>query len=388
MGSRSDGVSLENPSASRAGSRRDPERVRLVGVATSRRVGSDSFMSASPRKLNDALGARTVPSELPLGQLLGEIRKESPEICHLQLEYHSFGGHTLSGRLRTFYVLPRFARLVARDSRLVVTVHGVLARDSLPGLSGRLSRAVHRYLVRRAARYASAMVVLSETMRNELVKGYGVPEPIVIPHGCDDFPTSSSPGYPPYMLFRGFLRPSKGLFELVDAFGLLGGEFPELELVIAGTSVYDDEQSFVRELEAKIASNPFRERIRLLNRFVEGAEMGELVRSARLMVLPYKDRFIEVSGVVHDVAGAGLPLVCSDAPRFDELVEGVEALHAPACARSIADAVQRILREPSLSKCLSEGIRELARRESWGEIARQHLDLYARVGSPRRAAIR
>jgi glycosyltransferase involved in cell wall biosynthesis len=383
MGSRGMPAQHGIPSAELGGSLPPVDEVRLIGVAASRRVGTSSYMSASPRKLNAALGARTLPSELPLGQLLREIREEAPEICHLQLEYHSFGNHTLRGRLRTLYVLPRFARLVARETRLVVTVHGLLGRDSLAGVSGRLSRRLHRYLVRRVARHAQAMIVLSERMRTELVEGYGVPSAAVIPHGCDAYPAKSSPTLPPYLLFRGFLRPSKGLLELVDAFRTIGAEFPELRLVIAGTTVYDDELSFVRQLEQSIVRHPYRDRIQLENRFLEGAEMAELVQSAQLILLPYKDRFIEVSGVVHDVAGSGVPLVCSDTPRFDELAEGVEALHAPPSARSIADAIKRILQDPKLSTHLSEGILEFARTKSWPEVARQHVALYTIVARNR-----
>ena len=342
--------------------------MRVVGVGSSNPRLLSGYVA---RRLNAALGIETLASELPLGQLVARVQQADPQICHLHFEYRTFGGS-----FRTLIVLPLFVRRVARRAKLVVTVHGLVTREAVPGLSGRISVLVHRTLIRLVARSSQKLVVLSERMRSELASAYGVENVAVIPHGSDPVPTGPPPRAGPYLLFFGFTRPSKGIEELIDAFGLLGAEFPDLQLLIAGGPAKSYEESFVLSLKQQIARHPFRDRIRFDNRFIDWAEKDELARSARIIVLPYKDRFVEVSGVVHTVAGSGVPIVCSTTPRFDELVEGAEALHADPTPESIADAVRRILRDPSLATRLSEGIRAFSQRTSWELVGHEYWELY------------
>lgn len=342
--------------------------MRVVGVATSNPRLLSGYVA---RRLNAALGIETLATELPLGQLVARVQQADPQICHLHFEYRTFGGS-----LRTLIVFPLFARRVARRAKLVVTVHGLVTREAVPGYSGRISVLFHRTLIRLVARSSQTLVVLSERMRSELTGTYGIKNVAVIPHGSDPFPAGLPPAAEPRLLFFGFTRPSKGIEELIDAFGLLGAEFPDLQLLIAGGPAKSYEESFVLTLKQQIARHPFRDRIRFENRFIDWAEKDELARSARVIVLPYKDRFIEVSGVVHTVAGSGVPIVCSTTPRFDELVEGAEALHADPTPESIADAIRRILLDPKLASRLSEGIRAFAQRSSWEHVVHQYGELY------------
>lgn len=352
--------------------------LRVVSVATTReRLGSSHYA----RKLNAALGITTIPSETPLRTLLRLIRDSQPQICHIQFEYRTFGGAP-----RTVLLLPLLTFLVSRRCPVVITLHGVVEKESSSGRLAPLDFWVYRAMVRWTAKFATRLVVLAERMRVALESGYGLHRVTVIPHGSDAFPDLPVRASKPCLLFFGFLRPSKGIQELVEAFTLIAPEFPDLTLVIAGAAAKAEEQGFVVSLKRQILEHPFRDRIRQIDEFVSLEESHRLARDASIIVLPYKDRFVEISGVVHEVAASGAPILCSRIPRFEELIDGVEALHVRPDARSIAEGVRQILRDGDLRSRLSVGIRELARRESWEEVARLHAELFERIAGRDTAA--
>lgn len=347
--------------------------LRVVGVATTEpRLGTSHYA----RRLNETIGIATVPSDQSIGDLLRQVSKSRPHLCHIQFEYRAFGG-----ALRTLVVLPLLTLRLSRRCVVLVTFHGVVARDSTSGWLAPANYHIYRTMVRWTARSAKLLVVLSDRMRDELERSYGIHNVTVIPMGCDPIPHRERQPSIRYLLFFGFLRPSKGILELLQAFGEVGTEFPELRLVIAGGPAKEREKGFVSELEREIAQHPFRDRISLRKGFLDFAEKDQLARDATVIVLPYKDRFIEISAVVHDVAGSGVPIICSNTARFDELVDGVEALHVPPDAASLTAGIRRVLREHDLRARLAEGIAHFATRESWDAIARRHLQLYEGVAS-------
>jgi glycosyltransferase involved in cell wall biosynthesis len=341
-------------------------RSRIVGVATSKeRLGTRHH------GLFPALGIEVLSTEQPLRQLLESIRSRRPLLCHLQYEYRTFGGP-----LRSFLALPSFAARVSRICSLVMTLHGVVPRTAPVGRWHRISFLVYRSMLRKTARHVSQIVVFSEGMRSELESNYGIRNVVVIPHGCDAAPPSDAKPDPPYLLLFGYLRPSKGILELLDAFAIVGAEFPDLGLVIAGSPAKRYESAYVDAVHDAVTHHPFRGRITLKNQFIEYAEKDRLAQGAELIVLPYKDRFVEVSGIVHGFASSGVPILCSDSPRFDELREGVEALHVPPTGEGIAAGIRRVLTDAPLRARLSEGLRQKGARESWDAVGQRYLELY------------
>ena len=343
----------------------------VIGVATSSdQLGTSHYA----RRMNHELGIFTLPSEGSGRELLRAVAQSQARICHVQFEYQAFGTP-----LQTFVRFPRLVTRIGRGAKVIVTLHGVVTPESVSGWRGRLSFWMYRFMLRRAARATTRWIVLSERMRVELARLYDIQNVSVVPMGCDEVPVPTTERRSRYLLFFGFLRRSKGIIELIEAFATLGIEFPDLELVIAGGSAKGREPDFPAELERMIVRHPFRSRIRLYKGFLPTSRRNELASEATVIVLPYRDRFVEISAVAHDVAGSGTPLVCAANARFEEFVEGVEALHAVPEPSSLAESIRRILVDEDLRTKLSEGIRSLASRESWPNIARLHRDLYREV---------
>lgn len=353
---------------------------RAVGIASTHPLFGASHYA---RKLNSAMGIPTLASEQSTREIIREIESSHPDICHLQFEYRTFGGS-----LRTLLVLPTVARRIAGRSRLVVTIHGLLTREGSTRWPDRFRLFVYRSLIRRVARSAAGFTVFSQRMRAELESTYGIPDATVIPHGCDSLAPSQGAAVPPYLLFFGFLRPSKGVLELLAAFSLVAPSYPDLTLIIAGGQAKGYESNYIDRIERAVSLHPFRDRISLKKGFIDWSEKDRLARSATLIVLPYRDSTAEVSGVVHDVAASGVPIVCSNIPRFAELAEGIEAIHVSPDPSSIAAGIQRVLSDPLLRTRLSEGLISLAQRESWPEVARVHLEFFEKILTRQNAGYR
>ena len=273
--------------------------------------------------------------------------------------------------------IPQLDRhLLPRGRPLVITAHDILPREPTPGQRGAQRRLYGRF---------DAVVVHSEHGRQRLTGELGIdPERVhVIPHGVLR-PWEGSPaedgvvaadmkallegaGAGPVVLFFGLLRPYKGLELLLEAWRELHGALgAAAQLWIVGMARMD--------LGALRAGAPAD--VRFLSRFISDREILALMRTAGLLVLPYRD--IDQSGVAFTALGAGLPMLLSDAGGFPEIAAvGAARTFAAGDRIALADALRQTLADPAAL----EGMRERARaaasgRYSWEAIAGRMLALY------------
>jgi glycosyltransferase involved in cell wall biosynthesis len=305
-------------------------------------------------------------------------------VYHIQFEYRTFGGVG-----RSLLLLPLLAAFLRRSgSVVVVTLHGLVTVDSLRAwrLKG-LLHFVFQSSIRMTGLFASAFIVHSEGMRKTAEGVYGLRDIIVIPFGSDPVPTlPTSRPKSNHVVFFGFIRPEKGIDLLMEAVRALREEIPDVRLTIAGSVVYPEERSHLVALRERAQTKALAGAVRFLTKFLDDAEISALMQDAAVIVLPYRDRFVEVSLLVHDVAGYGVPLICSDSPRFGELIDGVDCLKVVPEATELARAIRRILLDADLSRTLSEGLLRRARQESWDSVAAKHVALYRRLLEAKGAA--
>ena len=121
--------------------------------------------------------------------------------------------------------------------------------------------------------------------------------------------------------------------------------------------------------------------VRFVERFVPDAQVAPLFRRADLAVLPYRE--IDQSGVLFTALGAGTPLVLSAVGGFPEVAaDGAAELVPPGDAAALHATLTRLLGDPDARERLAAGARRAAgERYGWDDIARRHLELYARLGA-------
>lgn len=116
-----------------------------------------------------------------------------------------------------------------------------------------------------------------------------------------------------YMLFFGLVRAYKGLDLLLDAFGQIKKQLPDLQLIIAG-EFYEHEEKYRTQIEA----NGLTERVILRNEFIPDGDLRKYFGAADLIVQPYKTA--TQSGVTQVAFHFEKPMLVTNVGGLGEIV--------------------------------------------------------------------
>lgn len=276
----------------------------------------------------------------------------------------------------TYLLLALCARL--RGSKCVIEFHEVQdtgeARIPLVAPYARIVREL-------ICRLASGFVVHSEHDRSVLTElhDFGDKPITVIHHGPFDHHNESSaiereaPVAAMNILYFGTIRPYKGLEDLVRAFEMVDDELAEeLWLTVVGETW--ENWTLPTEL---IERSPRRDRITLLNRYVDDDAVSAYFAGADAAVLPY--RRSSASGPLHIAMSKGLPTVVTDIPALAEVV---------------ADYEGAILVEPERPDQIAQALADLLHvrgeryedAHSWDRTVERFEELFAQIDSVEAAA--
>jgi glycosyltransferase involved in cell wall biosynthesis len=216
-----------------------------------------------------------------------------------------------------------------------------------------LARAWVRLLGWPFFRLVSAFVIHSDSDREPVEKRYrlrGRPC-IVVPHGPMDNHASESPcagtGHGPLraapldtcnLLFFGIIRPYKGLEDLVDAFDSLDDEEVKLYWLTVVGETWEGWDLPIRLIQ----NSRHRDRITLVNRFVDDDEVIGHFSGADAVVLPYHRS--SASSPASVTMSNGLPLVITAVGGLPAAVADYEGaiLIPPHDPVALRDAIRRL----------------------------------------------
>ena len=135
-----------------------------------------------------------------------------------------------------------------------------------------------------------------------------------------------------YMLFFGLVRAYKGLDLLLDAFGLVKDQLPDLQLIIAG-EFYEEEEKY----RSQIASLGLNERVIIRNEFVPDGDLRKYFGASELIVQPYKTA--TQSGVTQVAFHFEKPMLVTNVGGLGEIVHDHKMGYAcePTSAAIAAD---------------------------------------------------
>lgn len=256
----------------------------------------------------------------------------------------------------------RFRRLESQGYTVLCTVHNVFPHW-YPWFA---PKQIYDTWRRRAWLSCELLFVHSLAAKEQLQSflGAGCPLVEVLPHGLfyrldeqEVRALASSRLGKKQLLFFGVLRPNKGIEYLLEAMASLTG----FRLTIAGEPVSRAYQKKLRELIRETCAD----RVELVDRHIEEAEIKPLFREATLVMLPYTS-FSSQSGVLHMALGLGVPVVASDVGGLGETVSFHRAgrVVSPRDARGLAEAVSSLCQEATYSQSV-EGILRARASTSW-----------------------
>jgi glycosyltransferase involved in cell wall biosynthesis len=348
--------------------------MRLTLISASRRSGGAIYA----RKLAEVLGARTIAAELPIRRIVSEVAEDRSEVVDIQFEYRTFGSH-----LRTLASLPLLAFLLRRVAT-VVTVHGVITYDSLRGIRFRFWKWLAFVAsLRLTASLCRLMVVHTEEMRRELLH-LGIENVAVIAHGSGPLDYRPQDASRNRVLFFGFVRPSKGIETLILAFREVVAAHPRASLTIAGGANQPEERAYLHRLAELVQEAGMERSVTFRTGFLSEGDKGALAADSGILVLPYTDTYVEVSGVLHDFSGYGVSVVCSRTPRFAELQDGFDCLKVDVTPSDLAASLGKLLGDEEQRERLASNLSRLAISESWAAVGSKRLTAYRALLSSER----
>jgi glycosyltransferase involved in cell wall biosynthesis len=257
-------------------------------------------------------------------------------------------------------------------SRLVVTVHDLCWRR-FPGAYPRRGRAWHEAMLQRAARAATAFVVPSLPVAEELAaSGLGVQDErvVVIEEGADHLPPPDEQATGamlerlgidgPFLLAVGTLEPRKNLARLFIAYERARWAMPEpWPLVVVGPGGWGPriEPTHGVHLAGRVADT-------LLAGLYARARLCAYVPLAEGFGLP-----------VVEAMRAGTPVVSSAVPS----AQGASYLVDPLDVDALADALVRVATDEVLRSCLIAKGQARVQALTWERCAKAHLETWKEV---------
>lgn len=176
------------------------------------------------------------------------------------------------------------------------------------------------------------------------------------------------------VLMVGGLRPSKGVSDLIEAFALVRDR-PKARLLIAG---YPSREFDAQDEYERIARLGLTERVTLDQTYLDMADLGGLVRLARVVAFPYHSA--TSSGVLALALTQGRPVVATAVGGLaDALEDGrIGTLVPPRDAAALAQAIGDLLHDRERAEAMAAAARDVQCVErSWTAIASQMVSALA-----------
>lgn len=275
-------------------------------------------------------------------------------IVNIQYPLHIFRNPLLNH----IYFLFLFRRIKIKK---IITMHGFVTKES-NALLALFVPAYYRLL------NSSKVVVFSE-LQAKVLCNYRVKNVVVVPLGCDkcDYKFEKDKDV---VFFHGFLRKSKGIEILIKSVKKLMIDGYNIRLKILG-SVYNGEEIYADKISELLkAEIPNHYNIDIGVHTDE--DIQRTAASSYIIVLPYTDKNIEVSGVLHSVMACGTPLMVSNTPRFiSELTNNYNALIVEPTEAEITAGIKKLLADKEYWNMLSTNIRRKSEECMWENVAKQ-----------------
>lgn len=175
-----------------------------------------------------------------------------------------------------------------------------------------------------------------------------------------------------YMLFFGLVRAYKGLDLLLDAFGKVKDQLPNLQLIIAG-EFYEDEDKY----RAQINNNQLTNKVIIKNEFIADADLRKYFGAADLIVQPYKTA--TQSGVTQVAFHFEKPMLVTNVGGLGEIVHDHKMGYA---VEPNADAIAAALTDyytHSRQAVYTEYLIKQKDNYSWSKLAESFVKIHNKI---------
>ncbi|MCQ3944849.1 MAG: hypothetical protein DPW11_03680 [bacterium] len=264
----------------------------------------------------------------------------------------------------------------------IITVHGIRREDIKYGASFfiRIRNWLHNLLIERYnlkhTRYLIAISRYVTSYYASLLR----PDVQVshIPNAIDQcFFQLNDTANGHTILYAGRIIPRKRTLDLVQAFAQIAGQNPLAQLRLAGE--YSSEPTYAEAVQTFIREANLEDRVHLLGPLPEEAVRREFA-GCDVLALPSAQETTPM--VIAQAMAAGKPVVATPVGGVTEMVETGETGFLVEVGKidALAEALQRLLQNPSLRKGMGEAGRKFAVENYRAEVvARRTYEVYQKI---------
>lgn len=263
---------------------------------------------------------------------------------------------------------------IPADKKLVVTLHDMISeREDISIGQTKLE----------FARRADHVIAVSQTAKDDIVEVFGIPEEkiSVIYHGSSMTPSDAKsvsgrqqPKLPvDFILFVGSRAKHKNFEVFLAGAAPVLRNNPELYLVCV------TKKAFTKEEEELLRQYGIQEKVLRMAK-VSDPVLAYLYCRAKLFVFPSLNEGFGIP--ILEAWACGTPMVLSDIPCFREVAAEGGSYFDPTSPESMAESIERALRDEDLRRTLVERGKKRLELFSWGKTVRQTTALYESIYHP------
>jgi glycosyltransferase involved in cell wall biosynthesis len=259
--------------------------------------------------------------------------------------------------------------------KTVTTVHDLTTvrfnnPDKNP-LVFRFKQQVYKFVIKRAVRKAETVITPSQFVKEDVAAFTGInPDKIKVTYEAADpiaEPAEAVSGLENsrFIMYVGRPTPHKNLERLIEAFGRLRAQHPDLKLVLAGKM-----DANYRRIAAGAKNTP---QI-VFTDFISEGQLRWLYENCAAYVFPSLSEGFGLPGL--EAMQHGAPVVSSNVTSLPEVYGDAAHYFDPLDTQSMADAINEVITDKGLRQKLVENGREQVKKYSWQRLAEQTLAIY------------
>lgn len=326
-------------------------------------------------------------------QIIRELRKDRPDIVHVQHEMNMYGGLVTASLFPLLLLILRALRY-----RVVTTVHAVVYKRQIDPefmslfhrnsalLRPAMLKAFFYYVFKSVSIFSDRVIVHTHLAKDILVADYGMNAasvsviPIAIP-----VKNIRNTNKKPYFLYFGYMVRRKGLGFALDGFKKFVDKNPETNhrLVLAGGVISGQERAF-DEIKNMIHANDLQDRV-IIKGFIEENDLDKLYWDAEAIIIPAKISMGSSGPLFHAVSYGK----CVIASKVGHFLEDIEHLQTGVLIDNDKwqEAFQFVADNPEKVSQVERSVAQKASTRTPSIIAGSHMTVYRSAAQIRVSAV-
>ena len=293
---------------------------------------------------------------------------------------HEFG--IFAGKYGSYII--SFLEALKKPS--VVTFHSILP----------LPDAELKAIVRSISEKASGLVVMTNLSREILIREYGIAEEKIsmIPHGIHSMPYTSSAkpksalglSKKVSLLTFGLLSRGKGIEYVIEALPKVVNAYSDILYIVLGVThpnvLKEEGENYRKFLIQKVHDLRLSSHVNFYNEYVSVDKLLHFLRASDIYISTSLDPNQAVSGTFSYALSSGRPVISTSFAQAREFITSEAGILVNfRDSGSYAEAIMRLLKDPSLREQLGKNAYFRTRNMTWENVALEYSKLFSKYSS-------